>query len=511
MVALAGELSSRLMLSQELGSHNSQRSYYTTLGYPVALKFKDFKTMYEREGMAGRIVDLPAQDTWKKPPQITEGGNAETAFVKAWEELADAHKVWSVLSRLDKLTGLGRYGVLVIGTRGADLAEEVEPGSLSSPADVLYLRPLSEESAEYAAEDLVKDETDARYGLPAKYRIAVSPGNQVEVHWSHVIHVAEGCTDSELEGRPRLLRPYNALLDAIKLGGGTAEAVWLLMRQGTVITNKEGYTLDNAALESQIEAFLHDLARTLIAEGIEVGFPGGQMLDPTGAFDVTLSRVAAGANMPQRVVVGSAKGELAAAEYDAKEWAKEVRFRQSNFAEPEILRPFIDRLIELGALPQPKDSYDVGTQDDKGQWYWPPLEELSALEEAEVVARRATAIRAIRHPLTGEAPLSEIEQRDILGLPEESDTWPPEEPETVPATAPQLPRAPAEGPEAQPQAQASRVLYEDPVERFTITEDDVMQALAGVSSATMAKMVAAQPWHNASHKFPGAPDRPEDA
>ena len=511
-MALASALASRLQLAQELGSHAGKRNYYTTLGYPNALSFSDFKSLYDRDGLAGRIVDLPAQDTWKKPPRISEEGNTDTAFCKAWMELVEAQKVWSVLTRLDKLVGLGRYGVLVIGTRGVELKDEVEKGTLAQPSDVLYLRPLSEASVEYGKEDLVEEETNPRYGLPERYRIALSEGNKEAVHWSHVIHVAEGCTENELEGRPRLRRCYNSLLDATKLAGGTAEAVWLLMRQGTVVTNKEGYSIDREDIEDQVEAFLHDLARTLIAEGIEVGFPGGQMLDPTGAFDVTIQRVAAGANMPQRVLVGSAKGELAAAEYDSKEWAKEIRSRQSSFAEPEILRPFIDRLIEFGALPEPKSGYEVGEMDDNEQWYWPALEEMSAVEEAEVAEGRAKAVSALRNPATGRVPVSDAEQRDILGLPEESDTWPPEEPEE-PEEPPmqQPPGIPPGTPPEGPQVQAGRVLYEDPDQHFTITEDDVMEAIANAPNATMAKMMMAQPWEQHALRFPEAPERPDDA
>jgi hypothetical protein len=104
-----------------------------------------------------------------------------------------------------------------------------------------------------------------------------------------------------------------------------------------------------------------------------------------------------------------------------KQWAGTIASRQTNYAEPEILRPFIDRLIWYGVLPMPVNGYDVGILDDSGVRRWPPLLEMSELEQAEIMQKKALANRALVNPLTGESPSSESEQRELLGLPAERE------------------------------------------------------------------------------------------
>jgi len=424
-------------------AYGGDRNYYETLGYPEAIEFDDYLARYERQDIAGRIVDLPAQDTWKKPPLVSEDDQTETTFVQAWEAMVDRLRVWSALSRADKLSGIGRYGVLLIGVRdGDDLAEPVAQGSLKRERDILYLRPFSEGQADISTWD---DNTSSeRYGLPVLYVIKLRDDKSAQkVHWTRIVHLAENKLDSEVYGVPRLQRVYNRLDDLMKLVGGSAEATWLGMRPGTVLTNREGFTLpqdddSKADREAEVKRYAHDPLRFLMMEGIEAKQIGaGEVSDVSGPFDTVLSLISAASGIPQRVLVGSAQGELAAAEYDAKQWAGEITFRQGNYAEPEILRPFINRMIWYGVLPAPADGYDIGTLETDGMRYWPALIVMTEAERAEIAQARANAAKALVDPATLALPITTEEQRELLGYPaeEEPEAKEPEEPEEMAANA----------------------------------------------------------------------------
>ena len=64
--------------------------------------------------------------------------------------------------------------------------------------------------------------------------------------------------------------------------------------------------------------------------------------------------ISAASGIPLRIMTGSERGELASTQDDGN-WASRIEERQLHFAEPMILRPLIDRLIELRALPEPSD------------------------------------------------------------------------------------------------------------------------------------------------------------
>lgn len=429
LVAFAASVN-RMLLAKALGQHTAyegERDYYEAFGYNPSPTIKDYIDRYQREDIASRIVDLPPNDTWKKPPVVSEDDNVETPFVKEWEALVKRLRIWSMLNRVDRLSGIGHYGALLVGVRdGEDLAESINQGSLKGEKGILYLRPFSEEKV--TIKTWVEDVGNERYGLPELYAVTLRDDKQpVDVHYTRVLHVAEGKTDTEIYGTPRLMKVYNRLDDLMKIVGGTAEATWLNMRPGTLLTNQPDYAIpqDDDAKEARLEEirrYAHDPLRFLMLEGMDAGQIGpSEVVDPTGPFGVQISLIAAASQIPQRVLLGSAKGELSAAKEDMKQWAGTVASRQTNYAEPEILRPFVDRLIWYSVLPAPSNGYDVGTLDDSGVRRWPPLLEMSELEQAEIMQKKALATRALVNPLTGEAPLDEGEQRELLGHPAERE------------------------------------------------------------------------------------------
>lgn len=424
-------LSDRLALGGYGTSHNGSRDYYDVLGYPRELTIDKYLAKFERDPLGGRIVEFPPDETWRDTPTVKDGrdkdANGDTAFANAWSDFAEQRRVYHYCQRADILCGIGRFSILLIGVAdGGDLETEVK--RVASLDQILYLRPYGEQSVEVA--EYENDPASPRFGLPRIYKVTFAdtstvssgtPGTLIRrVHASRVIHVAEGLLENEVYGMPRLQRVYNLLDDILKLVGGAAEASWLLMRKGFVLNIDPEAELTPEAkdsIEEEFDEYEHGLRRFMKTRGVTVSDLGSEVVDPTGPFSVIISLISAATGIPQRILLGSERGELASSQ-DASNWAGAIASRQLNFAEPTILRPLIDRLLAWGALPAPSAGrYSV---------VWDELFELNEQERAQIGATWADAIQKLSTvygvpaitieewrgeftPLPGELPESAVE------------------------------------------------------------------------------------------------------
>ena len=210
------QLLDRAILSAKLGQQfGGSRDTYSVLGYKKTLTFSDFYQRYRRQNIARRIVTAPPAATWRHTPILKEDENPDqdTAFEAAWKNLERRLRVTAALEQVDRLAGIGRYGVLLIGVRGeGDLAVPLRRGSLSNPDQVIFLRAYTEASADIKT--FITDPQDERFGQVGTYEITT--GNQSEttrvssftarrrVHWTRVIHVAEETEENDVYGTPRL-------------------------------------------------------------------------------------------------------------------------------------------------------------------------------------------------------------------------------------------------------------------------------------------------------------------
>src|SRR3990167_9033618 len=120
LVRSGSPLVSRADLSARLGKQfGSARDLYAVLGYLTQPSVEHYLARYLRQDIAGTIVDAPPDATWRNPPRVCEDkdSSTETAFEKAWSELAKRLKVWHYFNRIDRIAGIGSYGVLLIGVR----------------------------------------------------------------------------------------------------------------------------------------------------------------------------------------------------------------------------------------------------------------------------------------------------------------------------------------------------------------------------------------------------------
>ena len=407
------ELLGRARFADRVGSSfGGKRNVQKVLGYKRNLVFKDYLHKYLRQDVAAKIIDIPAEDTWRKQPTLIDGEQAsdQTGLSRAFMDLVKRHRLFHHLQKVDRLTGLGRYGVLLIGLEGdGNLAEPVKSGDARQLA---YLRTYSERRAEITQMDM--DVQSPRFGFPELYRLTAVSDPQsltrfVTVHHSRILHVAENTMEDEVYGTPRLERVYDRLDDILKVVGGSAEIFWLLAARILHVDIDKDYEIDDAVMEALDDKLLeiqHDLRRTLQTQGAKVSSIGGQVVDPRGSFEVQKLLLAAATGIPLRILFGSEQGQLASSQ-DLEQWRGKVAGRQSGFAEPVILRPLVDRLVEFGVLPGSTEEYRID---------WPPLFELGPTAVAE---RAAVAARAVSQFAPGAAqaviPLHEF-RKEYLGL-----------------------------------------------------------------------------------------------
>jgi hypothetical protein len=254
---------------------------------------------YQRQDMAKAVIDRPVRATWQGRILIEEStDDQETQLEKVWDTLGNDLKLKSVFIRLDKLTGIGRYGVLLFGLSDVKTIEDFAKPT-SKGAKLMYLKPYSEDSAKIAT--WVTDPNDKRYGMPLTYTITVAGGDgtneqTLEVHYSRVLHVVEDNLESEIYGTERLKAVFNRLWDLEKLVGGDAEMFWRGARPGYSGTVGENFQMTDTmidAMQDQIDEFEHNLRRILINEGVELKALAQQIADPSSHVDVQIQMISA--------------------------------------------------------------------------------------------------------------------------------------------------------------------------------------------------------------------------
>ena len=380
---------------------NPGKDINTECGYPPSITKQNYRDLYDRMGLASRIVNIFPEESWSLLPEINENEDEkESEFEKQWKEMQAEKNIYQVLKRVDVLSGIGRYGLLLIGIDdGKALNEAVDginpvtgettEGEGTKERKLLYLKPFDE-----SVVNIVKREGDAkspRYGLPVKYSIqfenvkdGTTGGESKEVHWTRVLHVTDNRISSDIVGEPRMKKVYNRLLDIRKVLGGSGEMFWKGGFPGLAITVDPTATISTTQqddIKTELSNYSKSLQRYLSLVGVDVKTLDSQVADPRGHLECQIDFICAALGIPKRIFVGSERGELASSQ-DAKAWNKRIGHRQEFYLTPLLIREFIDRLIALHVLPV-VEYYVVK---------WPDLNAPSDSEIAEVAGKQTEAM-----------------------------------------------------------------------------------------------------------------------
>ena len=379
-------ITARSRLASQAGQHfGGDRDLYEVMGYPRYLVPEDYKGVYLRQDIAGRLVDAFPDATWREHPEM----RGDQAFVSAWEDLNRRLKIWRTFHRLDRLTGMGHYGVLFLGLDGA---ERPDMPAQASNYRLLYAQPHSERTAEITRWD--DDPQSPRYGKPEMYRITTGTNwtgsgagqKSLNVHHSRVIHVAEKALEDESIGTPRLERVWNRLMDLDKLLGGSAEMYWqnvAMMMAFMASADTELDPTSSEEIQGQLAEMQNRLRRALTLQGMEAEnlAPGLQGANPGEHIDRQLDMIAGAIGVPKRILIGSERGELSS-EQDENNWAARIDERRGQFTTPNVIEPFIAKGQALGFLP-------AGFEEVE----WPESDTLGEKGRAEIADRKASAVQ----------------------------------------------------------------------------------------------------------------------
>jgi hypothetical protein len=346
-------------------------------GYPETIGIDDYKEIYNRSGIAKRAVKLLPDETWSILPTIyeTEDNNDITEFEMTWEKIVDDKNVFHYLNRIDILSGIGEFGVLLIGIDdGQELSNPVNgineiTGQRvgNNNYNLLYLKPYDQSAVRIKTKE--NNIKSPRYGYPTMYEIAMESNDarvskSVIVHWTRVIHIADNRESSEVFGIPRLQIVYNRILDLIKILGGSGEMFWKGGFPGLSFESENipgGGNVDLNSVKDEVESYMMGLQRYLATENMTVKSLSPQVASPKEHIEANLKEIAISLGVPYRIFFGSEESKLASSQ-DAKTWNKRVSYRQLSYVNPFIIRPFIDRLISFGVLPE-VDKYFIDWPD----------------------------------------------------------------------------------------------------------------------------------------------------
>ena len=399
---------------------------------------KIYRDLYERESIATRAIEILPKECWKVEPEVyeDEDEDVETPFEKAWKELArelrggslfegnDGNPIWETLSRADMLSGIGHYGVILLGfndgkplntplpqvtsdtpPRGTDAQyfepkiwdqQSVKPKSKPrSGLKLLYTRVFDESLAM-----VTQWETDIRsprYCQPVMYQITLhdpenpltgvgAPVSTLDVHWSRIIHVADNLNSSEVIGTPRLKAIYNRIWGLKKILDGDPEGFWRGMIMALSFETHpqlaaDGVKINYTRLRSAVERFANTLQRYIATEGMTVKPIVPSVVDPTAHVDKQIEGICIALACPVRIFKGSERGELASSQ-DEVAWNERLQERRVRYITPRLIIPLVDRLIQVGVLPEPKQYFAV----------WPELDYLRPLEKVDRAVKMTEAM-----------------------------------------------------------------------------------------------------------------------
>jgi len=146
----------RRMLLDQLLNPGKDMNY--ECGWPETIDIADYKRMFDREGSGYRVTTLLPFESWALPPMIYETEETEeTEFEKRVKELDKKKHILSYLQKADILSGIGRFGILLIGlSDGKELnkpVEGIDPVTgeqigKGKQYELLYLRPFDESAVE---------------------------------------------------------------------------------------------------------------------------------------------------------------------------------------------------------------------------------------------------------------------------------------------------------------------------------------------------------------------------
>lgn len=371
---------------------------------------EEYYQLYDRDPIAARVVELYPKECWQVQPCVyeEEEGDTVTEFEAAWDAMCRGLRsekswfqddtgsaLWEYMYRLDVASGIGRYGVMLLGFNdvvGDDLSQPVK---MSTALRLNFLRVFPE-----ALADIVQYENDSnspRFGMPTQYNITFNDPRErmtgvgvststKSVHWQRVIHVpSDDVVSSEFIGIERMRPVLNRILDLRKVYGAASEGYWkacfTLLTAETHPSLGGDVEIDQNKIKEMFENMMNGLQREGVLSGMTLKSTAPAVVDPTPHIDKGIEAICIKLACPVPVFKGYEIGEQASTE-NRGQWDDRLKARMHSRLTPRMIVPFVDRLINLKLLPEPQ-GYSVD---------WPDLSNTTESEMADTALKTITAI-----------------------------------------------------------------------------------------------------------------------
>ncbi len=381
-------------------------------GYPRAPDCYLYYQLFRRDPVFNRVIKCLPNETWKRGVEIydDEDPETDTPFESAWKKLSKKHKLIPRMKLADVLSGIGRFGLILLGVDdGLPLSEPVarinergETVKSATPLELTFVKVFDETAVRILTTE--PDDSNPRYGLPTMYSVIFTdtastagvgvgaasvgtvPSTTQRVHWSRVVHVTDNRMTSDILGVPRGEPAVNAALDARKTRGASSEGFWRGAIPGWALKLAPGvspHDIDKKDVKEQVEKYQNSAQRMLMLGGLEADSMAPVVVDPTAHLSAHLDAIAIYMDIPKRILFGSEAAQLASGQ-DADTWKDRLQGRQNGDTTPNLVEPLVDRLLAFGVLPEVEEYYVS----------WPDPVQLSDSQKAPVSLQQTQALAA---------------------------------------------------------------------------------------------------------------------
>ena len=311
--------------------------------------------LYIRNPVAGRVVELLPKESWQKYPDIYEDEDEDitTLFEQSLKDLSksldyetnfyesqEGNPIFEYLVRADILSGIGKYGVIFLGTDDINditISQEL-PNDVYPARQLRYITVLSEKDAQISS--LETDRANPRYGLPLTYNLTFSDessssihdrgsvgrlSQSYNVHHSRVIHICDGITSNKYKGISRQIPVLDQLLMLDKLYPGSGMMYWRNSSPGLSLETHPqlggDVMVNRTKVRNQMEQYMNGLQKYLMLSGMSAKTLAPNVTDPTPYIKIQIEGITIKLGVPMRIFMGSERGELASSQ-DADSWAR---------------------------------------------------------------------------------------------------------------------------------------------------------------------------------------------
>ena len=361
----------------------------TFVGPYRKLPRETLENLYMNDGMARRIIDLPAGEMTRQWIEID--GDPEGLILKELDYI----NAQFFCRDLIKWSSLFGGAVMVVG---ADDGLPLDrPLNLNSVRKIDWLRIYDRHQVSWTGADLTQDPASKNYGLPEYYMVTPETGTltSFRVHYSRVCRMDGVGIPERLKirndgwGESELLAVYERLRGMNMAIGGAEETMQDFVQtilqiknlQDLIATGQEKLVEQRLAIISKSKSMINTI---LLDENENYTKTSSSVAGMGDILDRSMMLLASVTGIPVTKLFGrSAAGMNSTGDNDVQNWYDDVKSEQE-----EKLRPVLNKLVEIIVMAR---DYKIGLNFDDLTIKFMSLWQMSEMETADLRLKVAQA------------------------------------------------------------------------------------------------------------------------